>query len=197
MRAQKRALERRGVTMKICVYCSSSKSLNERYYRLGRGFGRSLARRGHDLVYGGYGSGIMGEVARGVEESGGKITAVIPDIFDSPQFLYGGCHDVVRTADLRERKAAMERLSDGFAVLPGGIGTLDELFEVRCLQILGELHKPLGILNAFGFYAPLAEMMEKCGEEGFLNYGGTPMRFFSDAPSLLSALEEAVAQSHR
>ncbi len=175
--------------MKICVYCSSSKNLDERYYDLGFRFGRSLARRGHELIYGGYGSGIMGEVARGVAQLGGRITAVVPAVFDRPEFVYEGCQTVVKTVDLRERKATMERLSDGFAVLPGGIGTLDELFEVCCLRALGELRKPLGILNAFGFYDPLAEMIRKCEDGGFLNSSGAKVPFFSDADALLSALE--------
>lgn len=176
--------------MKICVYCSSSKKLNQEYYAVGREFGIRLAQRGHSLVYGGYGSGIMGAVARGVSSCGGKITAVIPRIFDRPDFIYEGCGEVVKTADMRSRKQTMERLADGFAVLPGGIGTLDEMFEACCLNLLGELGKPMGLLNAMGFYDPLREMMEKCRREGFLNYGNSELRFYDSADSLLDALEK-------
>jgi uncharacterized protein (TIGR00730 family) len=180
---------RNGEKMKICVYCSSSKKLNGKYYAAGLDFGRALARRGHSLIYGGYGEGIMGQVARGVSGCGGKITAVVPRIFDRPDFIYGNCAEIVKTADMRSRKQTMECLADCFAVLPGGIGTLDEMFEACCLNILGELKKPLGILNTAGFYDPLREMMEKCAREGFLNYGNAELRFFDTAEALLDALE--------
>lgn len=182
--------------MKICVYCSSSSSLAPKYYEAARAFGRLMGERGHSLVYGGYGRGVMGEVARGVYEADGAITAVVPGIFDREGFTFEGCAEVIKTAGMSDRKAEMERLADGFAALPGGIGTFDELFEVLCLRALGELKKPVAVLNAFGYYDPLRHMLEKCRAEGFMNYVKCePAGFFDSSEALLAALEREAGNS--
>lgn len=177
--------------MNICVYCSSSTSLDPVYFRAGRAFGESLAKRGHTLVYGGYNQGVMGAVAEGAKAAGGEIIAVVPAIFDRPGFTYPGCTRVIKTADMSERKATMERIGDGFAVLPGGIGTFDEFFEAYVLRTLGQLDKPMGILNVNGCYDLLAAFLDRNMQEGFLSAANREgIRFFTDGEALLNALEE-------
>lgn len=174
--------------MKICVYCSSSSGLNEKYYTAAREFGRVLGRRGHSLVYGGYDRGVMGQVARGVAESGGSVTGVVPEFFNFENFAFPGA-EIVRVTTMSERKRTMEGLADAFAVLPGGIGTLDELFEVLDLTALGQLHAPIAALDISDFFSPLREMFQKLQTEHFLVRGAVPMGFFSDPTELFSFLE--------
>ena len=138
--------------MRICVYCSSSDGLDSKYYEEGRAFGRELAKRGHSLVYGGYCKGIMAAVAEGVHENGGEITAVVPKVFDREGFTYEGCTRVIKTPDMNSRKKTMEAEAEAIAVLPGGIGTMDEFFEALVLKTIGELDKPMGVLNTGGCY---------------------------------------------
>lgn len=176
--------------MKICVYCASSRHLDPKYFDLGYAFGKQMAERGHTLVYGGYNEGIMGRVAAGVSENGGDIIAVVPKLFDSEEMTYPGCREVLHTDTMSDRKSTMEAVSDGFAVLPGGIGTYDEFFGTLCLKMLGELDKPMAILNAFGYFDPMRAMLEKNQAEGFLDYGAIDeVGYFTDCAALLEALE--------
>ncbi|MCD8021812.1 MAG: TIGR00730 family Rossman fold protein [Lachnospiraceae bacterium] len=182
--------------MKVCVYCASSKHLDPKYFDLGYAFGEALAVRGHTLVYGGYNEGIMGKVAAGVLEHGGEILAVVPKIFDTEEMTFPGCREVYHTDTRSERKAMMETIADGFAVLPGGVGTYDEFFGTLCQKMLGELDKPIGILNAFGYFDPMRSMLEQNRAEGFLDYGALDaVEYFSDGESLLDELEQQAAQS--
>ncbi len=177
--------------MKICVYCASSKHLDQKYFELGYEFGKLLAKRGHTLVYGGYNEGIMGKVAEGVSENGGDIIAVVPKLFDTEDMTYPSCREVIHTDTMSDRKSKMEEIADGFAVLPGGIGTYDEFFGTLCLKMLGEMEKPIAILNAFGYYEPMRRMLEQNQAEGFLDYGAIEdVGYFADCEELLSALEE-------
>ncbi|MCD7818928.1 MAG: TIGR00730 family Rossman fold protein [Lachnospiraceae bacterium] len=176
--------------MKICVYCASSKHLDQKYFELGYEFGKKLGERGHTLVYGGYNEGIMGKVAEGVLESGGEIIAVVPKLFDSEEMTFPGCREVYHTETMSERKARMEEIADGFAVLPGGIGTYDEFFGTLCLKMLGEMDKPIAILNAFGYYEPMKEMLDRNQAEGFLDYGAIDeVGYYTDSVPLLEELE--------
>ncbi len=178
--------------MKICVYCASSKHLDQKYFDLGYKFGKLLAKRGHTLVYGGYNEGIMGKVAEGVSENGGDIIAVVPKLFDTEDMTYPGCREVFHTDTMSDRKSKMEEIADGFAVLPGGIGTYDEFFGTLCLKMLGEMEKPIAILNAFGYYEPMRRMLEQNQAEGFLGYGAIEdVGYFANCEELLDALDGA------
>lgn len=177
--------------MRICVYCSSSDELDSRCYEEGRAFGREIARRGHSLVYGGYCRGIMAAVAEGVHENGGEITAVVPKVFDIEGFTYEGCTRVIKTTDMNSRKKTMEEQADAIAILPGGIGTMDEFFEALVLITIGELDKPMGILNTGGCYDLLAQLLDKNTEEGFLSREYRECaKFYSDAGVMLDELEK-------
>ena len=175
--------------MKICVYCSSSESLNPEFYKIGKDFGYMLASQGHDLVYGGYNKGIMCAVAQGAAEANGKIIAVVPKIFDRPGFTFEGCTQVIITESMHERKATMENISDAFAILPGGIGTFDEFFELYVLKSLGLCSKPMGILNALGCYDLLKAMLDKNTDDGLLTAKNrTLAKFYDSGSDLLNDL---------
>ncbi|MGN0706518.1 MAG: TIGR00730 family Rossman fold protein [Faecalibacterium sp.] len=176
--------------MKICVYCSSAQGLDPEFYTAGEAFGRELARRGHTLVYGGYGEGVMGAVARGAAEGGAPVTAVVPAIFDREGFTAPGCTEVIHVRSMSQRKARMEAEADAFAVLPGGIGTLDEFFEVLVLKSLGQLQKPLGIYNVKGCYDSLAALLEQGCAQGMIRPANRALApLFTDGCALLDALE--------
>ena len=154
--------------MNIAVYCSSSERLDDKYYELGYMTGLAIGRKGHNLVYGGYDYGIMGRLAEGVRAGGGKVIAVVPEIFHKPEHSYEECDVLHLTENLSERKKTMEELASCFIVLPGGIGTMDELFSVAGQKAIGALDKPIKILNAFGIYNPLGELLNNMKEENFL-----------------------------
>lgn len=176
--------------MKISVYCSSSETLNPEYYVIGENFGRLIAKRGHSLVYGGYNKGIMCAVARGVAAEKGEIIAVVPKIFDRPGFTYENCSRVIVTETMHNRKETMENECDAFAILPGGIGTFDEFFEMYVLKSLGLCPKPMGILNVLGCYDLLEAMLDKNEADGMLTHKNREMvKFYKTGEELINALE--------
>ena len=178
--------------MKICVYCSSKENLSPIHYEIGHKFGHEMAQRGHSLVYGGYNKGIMQAVAGGVAEQNGEIIAVIPKIFDKPTFTFRQCSKVIVTATMHERKATMEREADAFAILPGGIGTMDEFFELFVLNALGELSKPMAILDVDGCYRLLEQFLNQNAKDGFLSEDQRNLvKFYKEIPDILEALEKS------
>ncbi len=149
----------------IAVFGASSGSLNEEYYEAARGFGALLAEHGKALVFGGGDTGIMGAAARGAHEAGGRVIGVIPEALHLPGIAYSKCDELIVTRDLRDRMERMAELADGFCVMPGGFGTLYELFEVLTLNQLRYMLKPVVILNTRGYYDRLADMLETMYEE--------------------------------
>lgn len=175
--------------MKICVYCSSASALAPELLAAGEAFGRALARRGHTLVYGGYGEGLMGAVARGAAAGGAEIIAVVPAIFDREGFTAPGCTAVRHVGTMAERKAAMEAEADAFAVLPGGIGTFDEFFEALVLRSLGQLQKPLAVYNIGGSLDALDALLAQSVAQGMLRESTRALApFFTDGEELLAHL---------
>ncbi len=186
----KSGFESGGQKMKISVYCASGEGLHPEFYEVGEAFGKMMAKRGHSLVYGGYNKGIMCAVARGVASENGHIIAVVPKIFDKPGFTFEGCSEVIVTETMHERKAAMESACDAFAILPGGIGTFDEFFELYVLKSLGICTKPMGLLNVRGCYDMLEAMLDKNTLDGLMTSKKRELaRFYTDGTSLLDALE--------
>lgn len=176
--------------MKICVYCSSSINLDPAFYAAGEAFGRALARRGHTLVYGGYGQGIMGAVAKGAAEGGAGIIAVVPAVFDVEGFTAPGCTEILHVDTMAQRKAMMEQTADAFAVLPGGIGTFDELFEVLELKAIGQLQKPLAIYNVKHCYDALDDLLAASEANGFLKGNARALApLFAEGEQVLDHLE--------
>lgn len=152
--------------MRICVFCSSSGRIDRRYLDLATDAGTELARRGHTLVSGGATVSCMGAVARAAREGGAPTIGIIPRALVEIEIADDDAELVV-TEDMRSRKGEMDRRSDAFLVLPGGLGTLEELFEVWTSRVLGMHAKPIAILDPYGLYEPLRELMKHLLEEGF------------------------------
>lgn len=182
--------------MNICVYGASSYSIDPAYIQAGEEFGREMGRRGHDLVFGGGADGMMGAVARGVRETGRKIIGVAPRFFNADGILYEHCDELIRTDTMRERKQIMEDLSEAFVMLPGGIGTYEEFFEILTLKQLARHKKPIALYNIKGYFDPMQAMMEYGVAERFMNEGSMILYLVCDnAGQLLEYLERYEPQS--
>ncbi len=152
----------------VCVYCGSSNQVNPKYLRVAADLGRFLATRGCRIVYGGGSTGLMGALADAALEAGGEVIGVIPDHFYVPELAHTGLTRLEVVPDMHTRKARMAQLADAFVALPGGFGTWEELFEVLTWAQIGLHQKPVGLLNAFGFYDRLLDFIRHAREEGFL-----------------------------
>ena len=155
--------------MKICIYGASSDKMAQEYFTEAETLGTLIAQGGHTLVFGGGQGGLMGAAARGVHAGGGGIIGVAPRFFDEPGILYPHCTRFIYTETMRERKAIMEEESDAFIVLPGGIGTYEEFFEMLTLKQLGRHGKPMAMLNTRGYYGPMNAMLQNTVDEGFMS----------------------------
>ena len=159
--------------MNICIYGAASRTLDEKYYRAAEELGLYLAKRGHGLVFGGGAGGVMGAVARGFHDGGAKtILCVAPDFFNVDGVLYEQCSAYLYPSTMRERKRLLEEHADAFLAAPGGIGTLDEFFEIVTLRSLGRHAKPVALYNSFGYYDGLLDVLKDYEKKGFLNLRG-------------------------
>lgn len=156
-------------TIGIAVYGGSSSQVDSRYLEDARKLGQGIAQRGWQLVNGSGDTGIMGASIRGVLDENGTYTGIAPDFFQQPGVLFNEGLDTVFTRTMRERKAFMESLSDAFVTCPGGIGTLEEFYEILTLKQLGQLHKPLILFNDLGYYDSLLAAMEDMRKAGFIH----------------------------
>ena len=152
----------------ICVYCGSSDSVSPDYLSAASQMGRVLADRRIRLVYGGGKTGLMGAVAEGTLEAGGKVIGVIIPSMNTPALAYTNLTHMDVVPDMHARKARMHELSDGYIALPGGFGTFDELFETITWGQTGAHEKPVGLLNVKNYYAPLLAALEHAVKEGFI-----------------------------
>ena len=149
--------------MKICVYGAASPTIDRVYIEKVEELGRELVARGHSLVFGGGGNGVMGAAARGVRDANGYIVGVVPKFFneDRVETLCDFCDELYQPDTMRQRKQIMEDKSDAFIVAPGGIGTFEEFFEILTLKQLCRHNKPIVLYNINGYYDELNAMM-KC-----------------------------------
>jgi uncharacterized protein (TIGR00730 family) len=152
----------------ICVYCGSSDDTHPVFYSGARHLGQILASRGIRLIYGGGKTGLMGAVAGGVLQAGGKVTGVVPDNLNQSQLIADNLTDLEIYPDIQSRKKRMLELADAIIALPGGFGTLDELFEALTWAQIGLHSKPIGILNLEGYFDPMLVMIEHASVEGFI-----------------------------
>jgi uncharacterized protein (TIGR00730 family) len=153
---------------RLAVYCGSATPEDPRYMALAREIGANLAARGIGVVYGGGRLGLMGAVASGALDKGGEVIGVIPEALVSGEVANHDCTELIVVADMHERKAAFTRLSDGFLTIPGGVGTMDELWEAVSWAQLGYHAKPVGLLNAFGFFDHLIAFNHHMAAVGFI-----------------------------
>lgn len=180
--------------MQICVYGASSNTIDPAYIRAVEALGRAMARRGHGLVFGGGAQGLMGAVARGMTEGGGTILGVAPRFFNVDGVLYGPCTEFLYTDTMRERKAIMEDRADAFVMVPGGIGTFEEFFEILTLRQLGRHNKPIAVLNLNGYYDPMNAMLETSIAQHFMKPECRALyAMFQDPEALLDDLESGKA----
>lgn len=175
----------------ICVYCSSSNAISDRYPPIAETLGRELARRGHTLVYGGGAVGLMGVLAKAAHEEGGEVTGVIPSKLQDREGIAYEADELIVTETMRERKGIMFRRADAFVVLPGGYGTLEEFMEVLTLKQLGYHDHPIAILNADGFFDTLLSFFEELREGHFARERVT------DLAHVVSTPEEALDRIER
>ncbi|WP_048876818.1 LOG family protein [Saccharomonospora saliphila] len=170
---------------RLCVFCGSSSGKDPGYAADAAALGALLARRGIGVVYGGGQVGLMGTVADAALEAGGEVTGVIPKHLMREEIAHHGLTELHVVADMHERKATMARLSDGFLALPGGAGTLEELFEVWTWAQLGLHAKPVGLLDVRGFYSRLAEFLDHMTDEGFLNHASRDLVTIDSDPEVV------------
>ncbi len=154
---------------RICVFCGSNPGANPAYAEAAADLGRLLAGRGLTLVYGGGHVGLMGVLADAALAAGGRVTGVIPEALAAKELAHRGLTDLVVVGSMHERKALMSELSDAFIALPGGIGTLEEWFEVWTWSQLGFQPKPCGMLNVAGYYDHLLAFLDHMTAERFLS----------------------------
>ncbi len=153
---------------RIAVYCGSATPADERYMALARRVGDTLARRGIGVVYGGGMRGLMGAVAQAALDAGGEVIGVIPEALARAEIANADCTDLRVVTGMHQRKQAFTDLSDGFLTLPGGVGTMDELWEAVSWAQLGYHAKPVGLLNAFGFFDHLLAFNRHMVASGFI-----------------------------
>lgn len=177
--------------MKICLYGASSPDISQIYIQEVEKLGNEMARRGHSMVYGGGANGLMGAAARGMSSGGGKITGVAPEFFNHPGILYENCDEFIFTDTMAERKQIMEDMAEAFLVVPGGIGTYEEFFQVLTLKQLNRLNRPIGLFNIKGYFDQIAALLEKTAREGFMRRACLDIcGIFDDSEKLLAYLED-------
>ncbi len=153
---------------RLAVYCGSATPEDGRYMELAGQVGGALAQRGIGVVYGGGRLGLMGAVARGALDAGGEVIGVIPEALANSEVANHDCTELHTVSGMHERKKLFTDLSDGFVTIPGGVGTMDELWEAMSWAQLGYHSNPVGLLNAFGFYDDLIAFNTKMAEVGFV-----------------------------
>jgi uncharacterized protein (TIGR00730 family) len=175
---------------RLCVFCGSRVGNDPAYRRVAEAVGRLLVARGHGLVYGGGRVGLMGVLADAVLAGGGEVIGVIPQALYTREVAHTDLADLRVVGSMHERKALMADLADGFIALPGGVGTLEELFEIWTWALLGLHRKPCGLLDTGGFYRPLVAFFDHLVAEGFVKPAHRAILHVAAEPeALLAALE--------
>ena len=165
----------------ICVYCSSSLGNNPYFAEQAFELGQTLAEHGIDVIYGGAKVGLMGKVADGAKSKNGKVFGIIPEFLAAKEIKHDHLDELIVVQTMHERKALMQEKSDGFIALPGGFGTMEELFEILTWGQLGLHKKPIGILNLEGYYDALIQLVETMIQKGLLKSEYKEMLLVSDS----------------
>lgn len=173
----------------ICVYCGSKSGTRTTYREAAIALGAAVGRRGLGLVYGGGNIGLMGLLADAALENGSRVVGVIPHSLDEKELGHRKLQELVVVDDMHQRKAIMAQRADAFVALPGGFGTLEELFEVLAWNQLGFHHKPIALLNTAGYFDHLLSFLDHGLHEGFLRREHRQMLLVeTEAESLLDQL---------
>lgn len=157
--------------MKICVFGAASNQIEKHYIDAVEGLCESLGSRGHDLVFGAGANGLMGAAARGFHKGGGKVIGVVPRFFrtDYVEDLYEKCDKFIYTDDMAQRKSTMEDLAEAYIIVPGGIGTFDEFFEVLTLKQLNRHNKTIAMYDVKDYYNSIETLLDNAIKEHFLH----------------------------
>lgn len=175
----------------IVIFCGSSEGNDPMILEAASALGKTLAERNITLVYGAAKIGVMGKAAQAALDKGGNVIGVIPDFLTMREVVHPELSELIITENMHERKLKMHELSDGIITLPGGYGTLEELFEMITWAQLGLHRKPIGILNTNGFYDHLLKMIEKMVTQGFLKKENYEMLLVDDdVEGLLKKMED-------
>lgn len=173
--------------MTVAIYCGSSSGNNEEYINRTKQLGKFLAQNGIDLVYGGGKVGLMGTIANAFLENGGKVYGVIPEKLKEKELAHMGVTELKIVKDMHERKATMSNMADAFIALPGGAGTLEEIFEVWTWAQLGYHNKPCAFYNIDGFYNKLFDLLDSMKDTQFLREDFIDMLIKTDEEETLLA----------
>ena len=189
------AMEQENKTFTLCVYCGSRPGHDPAHAALARAVGRWIGESGAQLVYGGGHHGLMGMVADAALAAGARVIGVIPEALVEMEAAHQGCTELHVVADMHERKRLMAERADAFLALPGGIGTFEELFEVWTWRQLGYHDKPIGLLNAGGYYDGLLAFLRSTVQAGFMGEWQLDLlRVAERADQLLPELAQAAAR---
>lgn len=182
----------------IAVFCGSKKGLHAHYAEHAAQMGRLLARRGIRTLFGGGSVGLMGVLADAVLEAGGAITGVITEQLNALEVGHPGVKDMVIVESMSERRVLLIKGTDGVITMPGGFGSMDELFESLTLAQLRQYRKPIGLLNVGGYYDPLLTMMDRMVDEGFLSPANRGLCIDADSPlALLDKMVDCELRSNQ
>jgi uncharacterized protein (TIGR00730 family) len=180
----------------VTVYCASARGADGSHLAAASAFGRALAEANLNLVYGGGGIGLMGEIARSAQRHGAHVTGIITEQFLSLEQGWTGCDELIVVGSMRERKQRLEDLGSAFAVLSGGLGTWEEFFETLVGRVIGRHRKPIGILNTNGFAKPLRDLIAHGVDEGFVRHAALDLLLMHDEPEgLVEQLARAIAST--
>jgi len=180
----------------ICVYCGSKPGTDARYAQAAVAVGQWIARHGGQLVYGGGSGGLMGSVADATLAAGGRVVGIIPRALVEKEWAHHGCTELHIVENMHDRKRMMAERADAFLALPGGIGTLEELFEVWTWRQLGYHDKPVGLLNTAGYYDGMLAFLQQAVQSGFLgDWQMGLVRTSAHAEALLAELVQAGGQN--
>lgn len=185
--------------MRICVFGAASSTIDPDYIRKVELLGKEIAARGHSLVFGAGAHGLMGAVARGVRDGGGYILGVVPKFFDDANVeeLCDFCDELIRPDTMRQRKQIMEDNCDAFIVVPGGIGTFEEYFEILTSKQLCQHSKPIGLYNINGYYNEMEQMMEAAIQKNFIRGNCRDLyKITEDPEELLRYIETPVTTNY-
>jgi uncharacterized protein (TIGR00730 family) len=178
----------------VAVFCASAYGNNPIYRTSAYTTGKILAQRGMDVLYGGSKLGLMGDLADGALEAGGKVIGVLPEFLRDREVAHMGISELILVKSMHERKKILNDRSDAILTLPGGFGTMEEFFELLTWSQLGLHSKPIGILNVNGVYDPLMSLFDRMVDEGFVRSESRNLVLIdSDLDSLLDAMNEFVA----
>jgi uncharacterized protein (TIGR00730 family) len=169
------------------MYGAASDNIDVNYFRQAEAFGRGIGKRGFRLIYGGGGSGLMGAAARGVRAEGGDVISVVPNFMYGMEDIFSDCTQMIRTNTMAERKSIMEDNGDAFVIVPGGIGTFDEFFQILALVGLKQLTAPIILFNIDGYYNILIALLEDSRQKGFISYD--PWKYITVASTVQEVLK--------